>query len=73
VAEGSAPLLDGPDPLLTVEPVVAVREDAGGLLQHGCSLADTEAGTAMPATVRMAEWACETAAAMLRAGMLGRS
>jgi hypothetical protein len=35
--------------------------------------ADTEAGTPMPATVRiMAERACETAAAVLRAGSRAR-
>jgi hypothetical protein len=34
--------------------------------------ADVQEGRLVPLSVRMAEQVCETAAAMLRAGMLGR-
>jgi hypothetical protein len=43
--ESGATLLDGPDPLLRVQPKVAVGDHAGGLLEGGVGLGDQIRGS----------------------------
>jgi hypothetical protein len=45
-AEGGAALLDGPDPLLRIQPEVAVGDDAGSLLERELGLLDQLPGSA---------------------------